>query len=64
MTGAIPEITFHEAYRFEIPTVNGTVFERRPRRITWEANVDGTTIRTTGETRREAVEAAYHDFTQ
>lgn len=58
-----PSITFHEAYRFEIPTptglLRGTVTKVLPRRKTWEASVDGTAIRTTAETRREAVLAAY-----
>lgn len=58
-----PSITFHEAYRFEIPTPTGvlwgTVTKALPRRKTWEASVDGTAIRTTAETRHEAVLAAY-----
>ena len=58
-----PSITFREAYRFEIPTSGGTllgtVTKVLPRRKSWEAWIDGTTIKVRGETRQEAVLAAY-----
>ena len=36
----------------------GTVFKVMPRRISWEARIDGTTIRARGETRGDAVAEA------
>lgn len=59
---SIPGVTLQEAYRFSTGAgeglVEGTVFKALPRRIVWEAHVDGTTIVVYGETRRDAVEFA------
>lgn len=59
---SIPGVTLREAYRFESSdgqiAFEGTVFKRLPRRINWEARIDGTSIVEVGETRREAVELA------
>lgn len=59
---SIPGVTLQEAYRFAAGEgdgfVEGTVFKSLPRRIVWEAHVDGTSIVVYGETRREAVEFA------
>jgi hypothetical protein len=63
---SIPGVTLHEAYRFESSddqlAFEGTVFKRLPRRINWEARIDGTSIVEVGETRREAVELAIAAF--
>ncbi|MPY95885.1 MAG: hypothetical protein GEV08_23365 [Acidimicrobiia bacterium] len=65
---AIPGITLQEAYRFSAGAgdefVEGTVFKALPRRITWEARVDGTTIVIHAETRRQAVELAVAEARQ
>lgn len=59
---SIPGITLRDAYRFESTDddqpFEGVVFKRLPRRVTWEARIDNTTIAATGETRRDAVERA------
>jgi hypothetical protein len=59
---SIPGVTLHEAYRFETgngdSSVTGFVYKALPRRISWEARIDGTAIRAKAETRREAVELA------
>ncbi len=63
---SIPGVTLREAYRFESGDgeyrVEGTVFKKLPRRVSWEARVDNTSIVETGETRREAVELAIAEF--
>jgi hypothetical protein len=64
---SIPGVTLREAYRFESSddgqiAFEGTVFKRLPRRINWEARIDGTSIVEVGETRREAVELAIAAF--
>lgn len=63
---SIPGVTLREAYRFESSdgqnAFEGTVFKRLPRRINWEARIDGTSIVEAGETRREAVELAIAAF--
>src|SRR5687767_4243504 len=59
---AIPGVTLRDAYRFSTSggadDIEGTVFKALPRRIVWEARVDGTSIDVTGGTRRDAVERA------
>lgn len=59
---SIPGVTLRDAYRFESTDAEqpfeGVVFKKQPRRLNWEARIDDTTIIATGETRREAVEAA------
>jgi hypothetical protein len=59
---SIPGVSLHEAYRFEArdgdKPVEGFVYKALPRRIGWEARIDGTAIRVRAETRREAVELA------
>lgn len=55
----MPHITYHEAYRFEVLDLKGTVAKTLPRRKAWEATIDGTDIRVVAETRGEAVLAAY-----
>jgi hypothetical protein len=59
---SIPGVTLREAYRFESSdgqiAFEGSVFKRLPRRIDWEARIDGTPIVEVGETRRKAVELA------
>ena len=63
---SIPGVTLREAYRFESSdgriAFEGTVFKKVPRRINWEARIDGTSIAEVGETRREAVELAIAAF--
>ena len=63
---SIPGVTLREAYRFESSDNEvgfaGTVFKKLPRRINWEATIDGTSIVEVGETRREAVELAIAAF--
>ena len=53
---SIPGVTLREAYRFESSDgermFEGTVFKKLPRRINWEARIDGTSIIEVGETRR------------
>ena len=65
---SIPGVTLREAYRFESSDAQiafeGIVFKRLPRRINWEARIDGTSIVEVGETRREAVELAIASFRQ
>ena len=65
---SIPGVTLREAYRFESSDgekmFEGTVFKKLPRRINWEARIDGTSIIEVGETRREAVELAIAAFRQ
>ena len=65
---SIPGVTLREAYRFESSDgetmFEGTVFKKLPRRINWEARIDGTSIVEVGETRREAVELAIAAFRQ
>ena len=55
-------MTYQDAYRFSATIGDvvreGTVFRYLPRRITWEARIDGTDIAVRGETRAEAVAAA------
>jgi len=55
-------VTLRDAYRFESTNddnpFEGVVFKKQPRRLNWEARIDNTRIISTGETRREAVEAA------
>ncbi len=59
---SVPNVTLHEAYRFEGgaggDSVEGFVYKVLPRRISWEARIEGTSIRARAETRREAVELA------
>ena len=59
---SVPGVTFQEAYRFETligdTQVEGFVYKVLPRRIDWEARIDGTAIVVRAETRREAVEFA------
>ena len=59
---AIPGVTLHEAYRFAAcdgdKLVEGFVYKALPRRVSWEARIDGTAILVRAETRREAVELA------
>ena len=63
---SIPGVTLREAYRFESRdgdgVIEGTVFNKPPRPLNWEARVDDTTIVATAETRREAVELAIASF--
>ena len=63
---SIPGVTLREAYRFESSddkiAFEGIVFKRLPRRINWEARIDGTSIAEVGETRLEAVELAIAAF--
>jgi hypothetical protein len=55
-------VRYQEAYRFSAEVegviVEGFVYKALPRRKSWEARVDGTSISIRGETRGEAVEAA------
>ena len=58
-----PYISYHKAYRFEAKglsntPVTGIVFKAQPYGVTWEAQVDGTSVRVRSETRAGAVEAA------
>jgi hypothetical protein len=59
---SVPGVTFHEAFSFEALAgdrrVEGFVYKALPRRISWEARIDGTAILVRAETRREAVELA------
>ena len=63
---SISGVTLRDAYRFESSdgqaAFEGTVFKKLPRRINWEARIDGTSIVEVGETRREAVELAIAAF--
>ena len=63
---SIPGVTLRDAYRFESSdseaAFEGIVFKKLPRRINWEARIDGTSIVEIGETRREAVELAIAAF--
>jgi hypothetical protein len=63
---SIPGVTLRDAYRFEssdtATAFEGIVFKKLPRRINWEARIDGTSIVEIGETRREAVELAIAAF--
>lgn len=58
---ALPDVSLHDAYRFESrggDRIGGFVFKQLPRRVTWEARIDGTSIAASAETRREAIERA------
>jgi hypothetical protein len=59
---ALPEVALHAAYRFESRAaddhIEGFVFKKLARPVTWEARVAGADIVATGETRRDAIEAA------
>ena len=59
---ALPEVSLHDAYRFESRAaeahIEGFVFKKLARPVTWEARVAGTGIVATAETRRGAIEAA------
>jgi predicted Fe-S protein YdhL (DUF1289 family) len=54
--------TVHEVYRFESEDdderIEATVLKALPRRVNWEARIDGTPVVATGETRREVVDRA------
>lgn len=55
------DVSIHDAYRFESRAgdkVEGFVYKRPTRRQVWEALIRGTATVATGETRREAIEAA------
>lgn len=59
---SIPAVTLRDAYRFESTDGDDPfeeiVFKKLPRRLNWEARIDGTTIVAIGETRCDAVEQA------
>ena len=65
---SIPGVTLRDAYRFESNDIEGgepfegIFFKKLPRRLNWEARIDNTSIATTGETRRDAVEGAVAEF--
>ncbi|HWL42993.1 MAG TPA: hypothetical protein VNQ73_08610 [Ilumatobacter sp.] len=62
---ALADVSIHDAYRFESRSgerIEGFVFKQLPRRQTWEARIDSTDIVATGETRREAIEAALAEY--
>jgi hypothetical protein len=64
---SIPGVTLHEAYWFETRNddkrVEGFAYKALPRRIGWEARIEGTAIRVRAESRREAVELALAQVT-